>query len=405
MSDSLTCKDVNCKMTFQTKEECIYHFLMKHDEGDRCPLCIKMFKSIANHLKGHKEHEGDFDSKERFCEICEMKISSLQSHRTHMKKHISDPPVQCDICDKTLKRSTLYSHKNDVHTEEFGASCLLCKSSFKTSRIYKKHLDSDSHKTNEWKKEQMSTNERIDELTNQIAKVKIAVENLVDCSLCDKTFTTKQILTRHLMNIHFWCKHCKTTSESKEEYHSHMNDIHSTISSFVCHCGVSFARKDGLIRHDKEVHNSVDQQMICPHCNKQMTKRKYKETHSKKCPILLGQQQYPGESIGERLISKIFIENDIDFIREWPVVIDKKYHKYDFYLPYFDCLLEYNGIQHYESYTWDKDQKKLESVQKSDYTKLEYARRINKNLIVIDSRMNATEEQLKTVLRENNILI
>lgn len=49
-------------------------------------------------------------------------------------------------------------------------------------------------------------------------------------------------------------------------------------------------------------------------------------------------------SKGEKIIINYLTENNIDF--EYQYKVNKYY--YDFYLPYYDTYIEYDGIQHYE---------------------------------------------------------
>ena len=53
-------------------------------------------------------------------------------------------------------------------------------------------------------------------------------------------------------------------------------------------------------------------------------------------------------SLGEQMIEIVLSYNNISFTKEYPVVIDNRHFRYDFYLPDYDLFIEYHGIQHYK---------------------------------------------------------
>ena len=65
----------------------------------------------------------------------------------------------------------------------------------------------------------------------------------------------------------------------------------------------------------------------------------------KRCPKCSRKQ-----SKGEKRIEKFLIDKEIDYIREFPVKIEGHSLRMDFYLPYFDKYIEFQGKQHYEPY-------------------------------------------------------
>ena len=74
-------------------------------------------------------------------------------------------------------------------------------------------------------------------------------------------------------------------------------------------------------------------------------------------------------SLGEEYIQKILEQNNIDYIKEYKYS-DLGQYRFDFYLPHYNRLIEFDGIQHYkENHYWEK----LESYQQRDKIKNEYA--------------------------------
>ena len=89
------------------------------------------------------------------------------------------------------------------------------------------------------------------------------------------------------------------------------------------------------------------------------------------CPIC-------NESHGEIFIRNYLDKNNIEYIpqKRFHDLKDKTYLSYDFYLPEYNTLIEYQGIQHYESINFKGNGKysNLEKQQKHDKLKREYAK-------------------------------
>ena len=76
-------------------------------------------------------------------------------------------------------------------------------------------------------------------------------------------------------------------------------------------------------------------------------------------------------SIGEKNIAELLEQNNIDFIREYKFQ-DLNNYRYDFYLPKYNRLIEFDGRQHYSDIgTWNKET--LEERQNRDKIKNKYA--------------------------------
>lgn len=90
-------------------------------------------------------------------------------------------------------------------------------------------------------------------------------------------------------------------------------------------------------------------------------------------------------SKGELKISNILKENNISFEREKRfknfLTPQKGYYRYDFYLPEYNRLIEYDGIQHFEEQKHFS--RTLEEVKKIDDIKNQYAKNNNIELVRI----------------------
>lgn len=93
-------------------------------------------------------------------------------------------------------------------------------------------------------------------------------------------------------------------------------------------------------------------------------------------------------STGECLIQKILQDNGIQFekqkiFKDFVFPKTKAYPKYDFYLPEYNRLIEFDGIQHFKPVEIFGGQEYLELVQEHDKLKNEYALKNNISLIRI----------------------
>lgn len=57
------------------------------------------------------------------------------------------------------------------------------------------------------------------------------------------------------------------------------------------------------------------------------------------------------ESKGEKLIRSILEDNNIEYVREYSPKWDERRFRYDFYLPKYNILIEFDGKQHFIEYT------------------------------------------------------
>ncbi len=83
------------------------------------------------------------------------------------------------------------------------------------------------------------------------------------------------------------------------------------------------------------------------------------------------------ESKGEKRVSEFLLKNNISFIPQYKFNNCRNKHPlpFDFYLPDYNCLIEYDGLLHFEIARWfDKDraQLKLEECQRNDSIKTQF---------------------------------
>ena len=89
--------------------------------------------------------------------------------------------------------------------------------------------------------------------------------------------------------------------------------------------------------------------------------------------VVTGQSNGNSKSSGEILVEDILTRNNICFQTQkiFPDCKDESYLRFDFYLPAYNCCIEYDGIQHFEITGWNTKER-FENLQKRDNIKNEY---------------------------------
>ena len=115
-------------------------------------------------------------------------------------------------------------------------------------------------------------------------------------------------------------------------------------------------------------------------------------------------------SKGEERISKYLTENNIQYIPQKKfndlLGIGNRMLSYDFYIPSYNTLIEFNGLQHDKKIEWFGGQGRFEKQIEHDNRKKKYAKKHGYNLLVISYRdISNIEEILQNNLIENKKLI
>ena len=113
----------------------------------------------------------------------------------------------------------------------------------------------------------------------------------------------------------------------------------------------------------------------------------YEHKNGSGCP-------YCKESSGEREIRKYLVDNNIEF--ETQKYLEGCKHinklKFDFYLPYYNLCIEFDGEQHKRRFRFEKNNDGLSVRQKRDQIKNEYCKNNNIRLLRIEYNDNIYEK-------------
>lgn len=131
---------------------------------------------------------------------------------------------------------------------------------------------------------------------------------------------------------------------------------------------------------------------ICKHCNRVYSvtiSRMFNDTNAyyEKCPYCTSSKY----SYGERIVNSYLTAANIKFDSQYSVRINGKLHKFDFYLPDKETLIEYQGTQHFEQvdyFTQHHNHRTLAKQKQLDYVKRQFASNHNLKFIAIDGRNN-----------------
>jgi hypothetical protein len=129
----------------------------------------------------------------------------------------------------------------------------------------------------------------------------------------------------------------------------------------------------------------------CPNCKKSYLLTAGKRTNGIGCPECC-------ESKGEKAVRSFLKKSKIKFAPQYKFndCIDTRCLPFDFYLKKFNCAIEYNGKQHYESCSFFGGLKQFEIRQYHDQIKRDYCSTNNIKLIEISYKDYKNIEQILT---------
>lgn len=177
----------------------------------------------------------------------------------------------------------------------------------------------------------------------------------------------------------------RTGKTAKKDYDTHYREC------LNAHC-------DLPLPNQKYINNSSELLYKCP---KGHTYLQTPNTHltNHGCPIC-------NESHGERFIRNYLDRHNIKYEaqKKFEDLKDKKQLSYDFYLSDYNILIEYQGIQHYESVDYFGGDSRFETQLYHDFIKYKYAKDNNYKLIELPYTMdceNEIDDYLDKTIKEN----
>ena len=189
---------------------------------------------------------------------------------------------------------------------------------------------------------------------------------------------------------------CDLHKEKGVQLNTVTNIVHSHHACIYCGCGDLWERKrttiERMIKECDRVgvkfvsrtshNNECIVNYICPQHNEagvQSTSWTHFKEYRNGCPLC------NKISKGEDEIYSYLIKEKIDFIKEYRFAdcFYKRSLPFDFYLPEYNIIIEYNGEQHYEPVKIFGGKKKYEETILRDKIKQDYCKNHNIKLIII----------------------
>ncbi|XP_060532818.1 gastrula zinc finger protein XlCGF57.1-like isoform X2 [Cylas formicarius] len=192
-------KCVMCQRGFARKSDCLNHERTHTKEKTFiCKICGKGLSSSAT-LRVHlKQHTGRPEK----CEICQKQFCRKSELTLHMQKHRGERPFLCTECGMSFAQSSHLTSHVSIHSEARPFKCQSCDKTFKTKELLKVHMR--LHGEKRFKccicMYQCHKNYRLQQHMKMHQGRSDLKSNV--CQLCNKGFSSAQLLNSHLANTH-----------------------------------------------------------------------------------------------------------------------------------------------------------------------------------------------------------
>lgn len=273
-----------------------------------CKICSKGFYALENLKKHELRHLGQTKYQ---CDLCPKRFYVLSALGVHCKSSHKIKPINCRKCSQQFyhklqieqhelihkeKRyvcedcGKIFPTKNRLtkhkvfHSESRPHACSLCPQSFKqksdlTAHIKKRHEDNEN-------REMCYICGKLVLLGCLTIHLEIHKERSFKCIECNKLYSSKLILSRHVKLKHnnfesekYYCDICNKELGSKGSLSNHMINIHSEMRKSDCPiCGKTYKSQNGVKLHIQSVHKN-ERPHCCEICNKAFHTKKILEKH------------------------------------------------------------------------------------------------------------------------------
>jgi hypothetical protein len=271
-------KTHGCKVSEQTFDNAPawkIHMKMGHQKVG-CEKCNKLFRTkgwLISHIKKFHPQENTENIE---CEVCKQTFNEKPNLKSHLKN--DHHRIQCEICGKLfITQACFLLHNKTIHQEDKTEifECKLCQQKFNEKLALQSHMKND-HQINRFHQPEKAVLKRVrrgkavkcshcDQIfsTKTLLDQHISIEKLaiVPCTMCDKRYTDKFSLRRHILYVHNKekrervCNICKKRFVDECQLKRHSRHVHEKIKTVECKlCLKKFPQLQNLEKHVQNVH-------------------------------------------------------------------------------------------------------------------------------------------------------
>ncbi|XP_055540268.1 zinc finger protein 345-like [Wyeomyia smithii] len=232
-------KKVSCQTRPKNKKSTKQTISLKEKLERKCYICNTV-QLDANQLMAHltKTHTSE---KGYRCVECSLDIPLLYAYNRHLSRHDeSERPLKCSMCSmRFVSHFQVKVHENKMHGANHDVKPGVSKSREMVCDQCGKISDNRSIK------------EHIRQVHQKTSQPK--------CNICDKTFTAKPSLERHML-LHtnakpYSCDQCGATFRRLLDYRHHKSIVHDGVNPHVCsECNQEFKNYQQLYVHKQKIH-------------------------------------------------------------------------------------------------------------------------------------------------------
>ncbi|XP_055545334.1 zinc finger protein 62 homolog isoform X2 [Wyeomyia smithii] len=225
-----------------------------------------------NNNKAKKKQASSLNNKlERYCYICETFQSDSNQLTLHLiEMHTSETGYHCEECHLDIPLLTSYNRHLSRHDElERPLKCSVCSVRFVSHLQVKVHENKMHGAKHDVKQQKSKVREVICDKCGEICdtrSIKVHMklvhqkEGQPRCNICNKVFTAKVSLERHML-LHtdakpYSCEQCGESFRRLLNLRHHKSLVHDGINPHVCsECNETFKNYQKLYFHKQKVHN------------------------------------------------------------------------------------------------------------------------------------------------------